>query len=134
MTTPIPYRVVMADLLRIWDARQEDGGTTLRADLSHARTPIIIRGIVAHAVASARGALTLYEQKQQMAALPLVRAVHEDAVTATWLLVADDAWKMFLARGEQQRAVVLRQIIDQGNRRRGHDKGPARGPGHCRAR
>jgi hypothetical protein len=114
MTAALPYRNMLAELLALWDARHEDGGTVLKADLSHPATGVVIRGLTAHAVAASRGVLTLYKASQQIAALPLVRAVIEDAMTATWVYKDPEGWKMFIAAGEQQRVKALRNMIDQG--------------------
>jgi hypothetical protein len=111
MTQSVPNRIVLAELLVIWDSHTRDGQVHLRTDLSHLATGVIIRGLAAHAVECARGALTLYKASQPLAALPLIRAVMEDAITAAWLLGSPDAWKSFLSNGAQKRMVLLNDIV-----------------------
>jgi len=111
MTPPIPYRVVLKQLLTLWDGRLNAPSLMLRGDLAHAATPVVVRGLTSHAVAAARGALLLYEAKQPAAAMPLVRVVMEDAATAVWLVREPEAWRSFLSEGEQKRAKALREIL-----------------------
>jgi hypothetical protein len=110
----IDYRAVVAELLAIWDASSELNEVTLRGDLAHRTTPVLIRGLTAHAVDSARAVLTLYQAKQPVAALPIVRLLMEDALTAAWLLADADAWRSFISDGSRQRAVALRKILSRG--------------------
>lgn len=111
MTQPVPYRQVIDELLGIWDAHQGAGEVRMRADLSHVATGVLVRGLTAHAIASARGALTLYRASQPVAALPLIRAVMEDAVTAAWLVGTPEGWKSFLSDGAKKRRVILDEIL-----------------------
>jgi hypothetical protein len=113
MTQPVSNRIVLAELLSIWDAHARDGQVHLRTDLSHLATGVIVRGLTAHAVECGRGALTLYKASQPLAALPLIRAVMEDAITAAWLLGSQDAWKSFLSGGAQKRKVLLADLMRQ---------------------
>jgi hypothetical protein len=110
----IDYRAVVAELLAIWDARAELDEVTMRGDLAHGTTPVLIRGLKAHAVDAARAVLTLYQAAQPVAAVPIVRALMEDALTAAWLLADADAWRSFISDGSQQRAKALREIMARG--------------------
>jgi hypothetical protein len=115
-TAPTPRvdsRAVIADLLAIWDADAMEKAT-VRTDLANHMTPILIRGLTAHAVDSARAVLTLYRASQPVAAVPIVRAVMEDALTAAWLLAEPDASQSFVSAGAMSRAVALRAILRRG--------------------
>lgn len=110
----IDYRAVIAELLAIWDAGVKHNEVSLRGDLAHPTTPMLIRGLTAHAADSARAVLTLYKAGQPAAAVPIVRALMEDALTAAWLLAEADAWRSFISDGSHQRATALRKIIERG--------------------
>lgn len=109
----IDYRSVVAELLAIWDTRVKENEATLRGDLAHPTTPVLIRGLAAHAVDCARAVLTLYQAKQPVAAVPIVRTLMEDALAAAWLLGEPDAWRSFISDGSKQRAIALRGILSR---------------------
>lgn len=115
-TAPTPRvdnRAVIADLLAIWDA-DASAKATVRTDLANQLTPVLIRGLTAHAVDSARAVLTLYRASQPVAAVPIVRTVMEDALTAAWLLAEPDASRSFVSAGVGKRAVALGAILRRG--------------------
>ena len=111
--TPTDYRAVVSELLALWDEQIEKSTVTLRLDLAYWATPILVRGLTAHAVDAARAVLTLYRAKQTIAAVPLVRAVMEDALTAVWLLADADAARSFRSDAAMQRARTLREILSR---------------------
>ncbi|MGN8048165.1 hypothetical protein ACTJKO_00650 [Curtobacterium sp. 22159] len=51
--------------------------------------------------------LTLYETSQPVAAVPVIRSLMADAVTAGWVLVVPDGWKALVSEGSRTRAAVL---------------------------
>jgi hypothetical protein len=109
----VDNRAVLRELLALWEKQLIFDQITVAADIPPA-VPVAVRGLTAHAVDCARGVLMLYEASQPIAALPLVRCVLEDAVTAQWLIAQPNGWKTFISDGATQQMKALREII-QGN-------------------
>lgn len=82
----------------------------MRSDIHHHSVPVLIRGLAAHASDCTRGVLTLYKNHLTVPAIPIVRAVMEDATTAAWLLVDADAWHSFISDGAVSRKKALKQM------------------------
>lgn len=112
-TARVDYRAAIAELLDLWENQARDK-VIVRTDLANQMTPLLIRGLTAHAVDSARAVLTLYRASQPVAAVPIVRAVMEDALTAAWLLTEPDASRSFVSYGVQLRKVALRELLLRG--------------------
>ncbi|MCJ1697818.1 DUF5677 domain-containing protein [Rathayibacter caricis] len=74
------------------------------------QTVIAVRALVAHAVDCGRAIAVLYEAKQLVAAVPLIRTLMEDATTAAWLLKTPDGWKGFTREGADTRRKLLDNI------------------------
>lgn len=106
----IAYRAELRALIALWDADRDVRSFQVRAD-SHHSVPIIIRGLVAHAVDCARAVLVLYESSLPLPAAPVIRVLIEDAVTAGWVLVTPDGWRYFLAGGADQRRKALNALL-----------------------
>lgn len=109
----VDHRAVIAELLGLWESQARDK-VIVRTDLVNQRTPFLIRGLTAHAVDSARAVLMLYRASQPVAAVPIVRAVMEDALTAAWLLAEPGASSSFMSAGIMERATALRKILERG--------------------
>ncbi|AZZ54895.1 DUF5677 domain-containing protein [Rathayibacter iranicus] len=75
-----------------------------------AQTVIAVRALVAHAVDCGRAIATLYEAKQPLAAVPIIRTLMEDATTTAWLLKTPDGWKGFLREGAETRRKLLENV------------------------
>ncbi len=110
MTAPTNYRAIIRKLLTIWDTETNRTTVELRTDIDFQVT-VLVRGLAAHAADCARGVLTLYEASQPVAAVPVIRSLMEDAVTAGWVLVVPEGWKALVSEGSRTRAAVLREAM-----------------------
>ncbi|MFJ7289770.1 DUF5677 domain-containing protein [Curtobacterium sp. NPDC098951] len=110
MTAPTDYRAIIRRLLAIWDTETNRTTVELRTDIDFQVT-VLVRGLTAHAADCARGVLTLYDASQPVAAVPVIRSLMEDAVTAGWVLVVPDGWKAVVSEGSRTRAAVLRDAM-----------------------
>ncbi|WP_413601898.1 DUF5677 domain-containing protein [Curtobacterium sp. Curtsp57] len=111
MPTRTDHRAVIRHLLAIWATEEDRKEVELRSDLE-LQVSVLVRGLAAHAADCARGVLTLYEAGQPIAAVPLIRSLMEDSVTAGWVLVVPDGWKAVLSEGSKARARILREAIE----------------------
>jgi hypothetical protein len=107
---PVPYRQVLGELLEIWDGAASRRVLETRTDIHDPRVPVLTRGLTAHAADCARGVLTLFQNSQPVPAIPLVRCLMEDAITAARLFAVEDAWRSFITEGATNRAKALRMI------------------------
>jgi hypothetical protein len=103
---PSRYAVVIGILTQMWDEDLDRGPVSLSHSLPN-EAAVLIRGIVAHAVDCARGVVALYAAGHTVAAVPVVRTVFEDSITAGWVLVTPDGWKAVLSDGSDQRAKLM---------------------------
>jgi len=94
----------------IWDTETNRTTVELRTDID-VQVTVLVRCLAAHAADCARGALTLYEASQPVAAVPVIRSLMDDAVTARWVLAVPDGWKALVSEGSRARAAVLRDPI-----------------------
>lgn len=99
-------RAIIRRLITVWETEDGRKKVDLRTDIDF-QVSVVVRGLAAHAVDCARGVLTLYEAGQPVAAVPLIRALLEDAVTAGWVLVVPEGWKALVSEGSRTRAAVL---------------------------
>lgn len=99
-------RAIIRRLITVWKTEDGRKKVDLRTDIDF-QVSVVVRGLAAHAVDCARGVLTLYEAGQPVAAVPLIRALLEDAVTAGWVLVVPEGWKALVSEGSRTRAAVL---------------------------
>ncbi|ROR80033.1 hypothetical protein SAMN06295974_1928 [Plantibacter flavus] len=106
----VDYRAVIRELLAIWAAQNKQTVIT-RTDLHDASVPVLVRGLTAHAVDCAGGVLTLYQNHQPVPAIPVVRALMEDATSAIWLIVDEKAWKSFIGFGAVTRRKALNSLL-----------------------
>lgn len=109
---PVSHRQVLEELLDIWDQAQitRTDAQLVRHPEDRIRVGVIVRGLAAHAVDCGRGVLTLYQASQPVPAIPLVRCLMEDAVTAIWVHAVEDAWRSFSSDGAKSRARALREM------------------------
>ena len=103
------YAVIIQQLVDLWDT-DVDGHTQvpLRPDLE-LQASVAIYGLTAHAVDCAQAISVLYETGHKIAAVPLIRTLFEDSVTAGWILVIPDAWKSMWSQGLKDRAAVIKE-------------------------
>ncbi|PPF15252.1 hypothetical protein C5C94_08200 [Rathayibacter sp. AY1C3] len=93
----------------LWDDHAANPVTKYSTPVN-TQTVIAVRALVAHAVDCGRAIATLYEAKQPLAAVPVIRTLMEDATTAAWLLKAPDGWKGFTREGAEARRKLLNNI------------------------
>jgi hypothetical protein len=84
-----------------------------RASTQVANGPLIYSH-AAHVAELSEGVETLYRAGQDFAALPLIRASIESAMTAAYLLAAPDKTHAFVRGGVGSRLVVLRKLKARG--------------------
>lgn len=106
----IDHRALLRRLLDVWDKEEERQTVDLRTDIDF-QVSVVVRGLTAHAADCARGVLALYAASQPVAAVPVIRALFEDAITAGWVLVVPDGWKALSSEGSRTRAAVLATLI-----------------------
>ncbi|WP_146245760.1 DUF5677 domain-containing protein [Curtobacterium sp. MCLR17_055] len=111
MPTPTDYRAIIRQLAEIWDHDAGRKTVPLRTDID-LQVTVLVRGLAAHAIDCGRGVLTLYEAGQPVAAVPLIRTLMEDSLTAGWVLVVPEGWKDFLSDGSKARARALREAME----------------------
>lgn len=109
---PVNYRATLAELVAIWDAQADVPTVQIRL-LHSGHVPIAIRGLVAHAVDCGRATLTLYNAKQPAPAVPVIRTLMDDAITAHWLLTNPEGWKGLMLDGARNRKNVMAGIVDR---------------------
>ncbi|OII01445.1 hypothetical protein BIU95_07100 [Curtobacterium sp. MCBA15_007] len=102
---------MLRQLIEIWDTATAPTKVDVRTDIDFQVT-VLVRGLAAHAVDCARGVLALYEASLPVAAVPVIRSLMEDSVTAGWVLVIPDGWKDLLSDGSKARARILREAME----------------------
>ncbi|NQX34730.1 DUF5677 domain-containing protein [Herbiconiux sp. VKM Ac-2851] len=108
----IDYRAVLAELTSIWRSHSSERSIEVRSDLGRPTTPVLIRGLAAHAVECGQAILVLYKNSLPLPAVPIVRTLMEDAMTAGWLLVDEDAWRSFVSEAAQKKRTALREVLE----------------------
>ena len=96
-------RKVARSLLTSWDER--DPTTTIKLGNGR-RVPrfVVTHGLAAHTHEVTAAALDLLDQDRDLAAMPLVRAAFESALTAHWVALTADGWAAFMNEEIRQRA------------------------------
>ncbi|MHC2186911.1 hypothetical protein ACVLV4_002578 [Rathayibacter agropyri] len=111
-TPSVDYRATLAELVAIWDAQADTPTVQIRL-LHSGHVPVAVRGLVAHAVDCGRATLTLYNAKQPAPAVPVIRTLMEDAITAHWLLINPEGWKGLMLDGAKNRKTVMGGILNR---------------------
>jgi hypothetical protein len=109
----IDYETVMHELLGLWGEGLEADSWEVRADGLHRSVPVIVRGLVAHTVDCGRATTVLYGSGLPAAAMPLIRAMLEDVITAEWIVENKEAWQAFRKANAIQRAGSLKDFISR---------------------
>lgn len=109
---PLNHRQVLRDLINMWESELGDPTVTTRVDLPHKVVPIAVYSSTAHAVECAKAVLSLYEASLPVPAVPLIRTLIEDAITAAWLIGTPDGWKSFVSAGAGERATTIRGVME----------------------
>jgi len=104
-------RAVLRYLIALWDSQTLRGSVPIRD--THLEAGMSVWSLTFHAVDCARGVLTLYEAGQPIPAVPIVRVMLEDAVTAGWLSVFPDKHRALLKDGINQRKKLYRDLLDR---------------------
>jgi hypothetical protein len=100
--TRVDYRQVMQELIALWDEQLELGSIGLDADEHHKSVPVIVRGLTAHVVDNGRATLTLYEAELAASAMPIIRGMLEDVITAEWVLTTPEGWRAIQVKSARQ--------------------------------
>jgi len=108
---PLDYRAIIRQLIQIWDDDSGQKTVPVRTDLD-LQVTVLVRGLAAHAVDAGRGVLALYEAGLPVPAVPIIRTLMEDSVTAGWVLVVPDGWKDLLSDGSKARSRALREAME----------------------
>ncbi|TCL87845.1 hypothetical protein EDF31_102554 [Curtobacterium sp. PhB142] len=108
---PTDHRAVIRRLIAIWDAEADRKTVAVRTDID-LQVTVLVRGLTAHAVECAQGVLALYAASHPVAAVPIIRSLMEDSVTAGWVLVVPNGWKDLLSNGSKARAQALRGAME----------------------
>jgi hypothetical protein len=93
----------------MWDIDAAQGTLPARPNVEPV-VSVCTRTLAAHAVDMARGVVLLYEQGQQVAAVPVIRSLLESAATAHWVLATPGAWEGLVARGARQVDAGLKEF------------------------
>lgn len=100
---------LLVRLCKLWDEHAEVG-TVAIVPTMNGQMVVGLRALVAHAVECGWAVAMLYSAGQPLPAVPVIRTIMEDAVTAMWLLKRPNAWKAFLYEGALTRRTLLRTI------------------------
>lgn len=107
---PRDSRAVLRYLIALWDS-QPGTDVTLASERVHAG--LAVYALAQHAVDCARGVLTLYEAGQPIPAVPIVRLILEDAVTAGWLTVYPEQFKALVRKGVDERRKLFQDLMQR---------------------
>jgi hypothetical protein len=110
-SNPMDSRAVLQYLIALWDTHPLQGDVAIRP--THQQAALSVWALTFHAVDCARGVLTLYEAGQPIPAVPVVRLLLEDAVTAGWLTVFPAKHRALLRDGVDQRKKLYRELVGQ---------------------
>jgi hypothetical protein len=115
MTTKpaVDYRRVLQELIDLWDSELKERTVEVRGDFEHEIVPLAVYSSVAHAVECGKGVLTLYRASLPVPAVPLIRTLIEDSVTAAWLIVAPGAWQAYASAGADERGKTIRRVMKE---------------------
>jgi hypothetical protein len=115
MTTKpaVDYRRVLQELIDLWDSELKERTVTVRGDFEHEIVPLAVYSSVAHAVECGKAVLTLYRASLPVPAVPLIRTLIEDSVTAAWLVVAPGAWQAYASAGADERGKTIRRVMKE---------------------
>lgn len=108
-SNPLDSRAILRYLIQLWETQPLQGDVVIRP--SHQEAAVSIWALTFHAIDCARGVLTLFEAGQSIPAVPVVRLLLEDAVTAGWLSVFPDKHRALLREGVNQRTKLYRELI-----------------------
>jgi hypothetical protein len=108
-SNPMDSRATLRYLIQLWETQPRKGDVAIRP--AHQQAALSIWALTFHAVDCARGVLTLFEAGQPIPAVPVVRLLLEDAVTAGWLSVFPDKHRALLRDGVDQRRRLYRELI-----------------------
>jgi hypothetical protein len=95
----------------LWD-RDRDRQVTMLVEYANAGGPVIW-SLANHSVELCRTLLLLSEQNRLIVAMPLMRLMIENAVSAVWLHLKPEAGRAMVAEGLRQRVAAIREIISQ---------------------
>jgi hypothetical protein len=109
--TPVDYRRVLQELIDLWESELGEGTVTVRGSFEHEVVPLAVYSSVAHAIECGKGVLTLYRASLPVAAVPLIRTLIEDSITAAWLIVAPGAWQAYVSAGADERGKTIRSVM-----------------------
>lgn len=102
-------------LFDTWDAPRPDGlNLRLRDRRPHVGRFASVQGLAAHTHRCADSALLLMSRGMHLQAMPLVRLSFECAVTAQWVVHADDGAEALLKESLRQRTLTAKEYLDAG--------------------
>ena len=112
LKTPDQLRGLINRLIDSWD-RDRARGVEMKSEYARANGPMIW-SLTHHTTRLARTVVHLSNSGDMLVAAPLIRLCIENAMTASWLLVGQDAASALIHEGLRQRKAAIDGILNHG--------------------
>jgi len=103
-------RRFVQSFIDLWDEHQ---GNTVDLHVEHAESGVAIWSLANHSVELSRTVLLLSEQDRMIIAVPLIRLLLENMITAAWLYVSPEAARALVHEGLRNRVAAIREVVQR---------------------